>query len=185
MSANLDDAVIADPGVGGRTAEMAFQGPDTDVTVGLSPNPRRIEFTGTPPPVQPDKPLFPPSLLGRQLEWSSKNGLEKDAEEYGLFWVRITQTHSDGTPGGVTGRHGVLLNFGDEVQLPGNDAALLVGQGSAVFLFEGSTRDDVEFVKKAEKLGYKVEPPRLKRIDRPEYSHLKKGKSWMAKLSEP
>jgi hypothetical protein len=176
---------IAQPGVGVARAAMAFQGPDTTVTVAPTPA-RRIEFTGNPPPAKKDGVLLPPSLANRVIECGSSKTQEEFAEDYGLHWVRITKKHADGTPAGVIGVGGQYLNDGDEVQLPGNVAASLATDRSAVFIFSGADKAELDFMERARKMGYRVEAPRVKAEDRSEFQFLKKRrKPWMAGVLEP
>ncbi len=85
----------------------------------------------------------------------------------------------------VTGLHGQYLFVGDEVQMPGNYALDLVRNKCAVFLFEGSTKAEIDFIERARKMGYKVEAPKVNAADRPEFQFLKKKKGWIAETFDP
>jgi hypothetical protein len=124
--------------------------------------------------------LLPPSLANRVIECGSGKTHEEFAEDYGLHWVRITKKHADGTPAGVIGVGGQYLNDGDEVQLPGNVAASLATDRSAVFIFSGADKAELDFMERARKMGYTVEAPKVKAEDRQEFQFLKKRrKTWM------
>jgi hypothetical protein len=173
----------ANPSIGEMKAVATFGHGADNVTV--APSPRRIEFTGNPPPAKKDSVLLPPSLANRVIECGTGKTHEEFSEDYGLHWVRITKKHADGTPAGVIGIGGQFLNDGDEVQLPGNVAASLATDRSAVFIFSGADKAELDFMERARKMGYTVEAPKVKAEDRQEFQFLKKRrKPWMADVLE-
>jgi hypothetical protein len=174
------DEQLAQPGNAGTKAAMAFQGPDTNVTV--TGKPRRFEWSGPPAQVPKNTPLIPPALSRGAVEMGD---LEKQVMDHGLYWVRVHHHNSFGEPRPVVGPYGKLLEFDTEHELPGGAALQLVGQGSATFLFEGSDRAELEFIERAKKMGYTVEAPRMKAADRPEFQFMKKKKGFVKDSLDP
>lgn len=178
---SMTDEQIANPGTGGTKAVMAFQQlPEAHVSVG------KIEkWTGEPPPVKRDTPLFPPELLRKMpLEFNGEH--EKNAAHFKLYPVRITRTHADGTPSDVVGPFGRILKHGKEYELPGNVGGQLVGDKQAVFLFSGETKEEIEFMEEARRRGVEVHTPAPKPAAVDERPWLKRKKGWVSSvLNEP
>src|SRR5438552_610036 len=115
----------ANPSAGQIKAEIAFgQLPDVNMKVG------KIEkWPGAPAPAKRDEPLIPPALLGRVIEMNGNH--EENAAKDGLYPVRITHTHGDGSPSDIVGPYGKILQHGHEYELPGGAALQLATQKSA------------------------------------------------------
>lgn len=137
----------------------------------------------TAPQVPRNTPLIPPALSRGVVEMNGDH--EKNALDVGLYWVRVHHRHNDGSPSSVVGPYGALLEFDNEYELPGGAALQLVGQGSAVFLFSGADKAELEFIERAKQMGYVVEAPRVKAEDRPEFQFLKKKKSFVQDSLDP
>jgi hypothetical protein len=175
----MTDKEIANPGLGGAKAEMAFgQMPDTNVSVT-----KITKWSGAPEQVKRGTPLIPPQLTG-MIEFNGEH--EANAAKYGLYPVRITRTHADGEPGSVTGPYGKILEHGQEYELPGNVGLQLVVDKSAVFLFSGKTAADIKFIEEAKRRGFEVNTPAPRPApvdDRPGLQRRKS--SWMSSVLEP
>jgi hypothetical protein len=170
----MTDKQIADqnPSQGQVKAEVAFsQLPDANVKVG-----KITKWAGPPEPVKRDTPLIPPKLTG-MIEFNGEH--EVNAAKFGLYPVRITRMHGDGTPGSVVGPYGKILEHGQEYELPANVAYQLAIDKCAVFLFEGKTKEDIKFIEEAKRRGFEVHTPRPKPAAPDERPWLKRKKTWM------
>src|SRR6266496_3005880 len=146
------DEQIAQPGLAGTKAAMAFGGADT--TVRIEGKPRRIKFDdlAKPPEVAKRDLQIPPSLRGVTPEISSIISYEEKAERYGEYWVRIQRS--------MLGPHGRPLEVADEVQVDGATALVLCSgewtdsngdrQPTAIFLNDQQTKEEIAWLKEAE-----------------------------------
>ena len=75
---------------------------------------------------------------------------------------------------------GRLLEHGQEYELPGNIAYQLVSDKSAVFLFEGKTKEDIKFMEEAKRCGFEVNTPAPKPAPVDDRPWLKRKSSWMS-----
>lgn len=144
-----------------------------------APTPIRREFNAKaaePISTKPAIPWFPPRLRGRSFEIGSSMTAQKKADEYGRFWVKMARN--------VYGYAGQLLSVGDEVELDGSTAAMLVLDRSADFIRDANLDEEEKMIEKAELMGYKVEAPAKRKADLPEFQHIKpkqhqQRSSWM------
>jgi hypothetical protein len=110
------------------------------------------DFTTWPPVFKRSYPTQPvtttqPTVITHSfnIEFGGNKSYQEHAEAYGLHWVRIIRQ--------CVGLYGRPLSVGDGVQLRGNYALQMVADRMAIFLFEGSTKSEIEFIDKAKKLG--------------------------------
>jgi hypothetical protein len=151
--------------------------PDTSVSVA-----KITKWAGAPEQVKRDTPLIPPKLVGI-IEFNGKH--EENAAKYGLYPVRMTRTHADGSPQGVVGPYGKILEHGQEYELPGNIALQLVVERQAVFLFTGKTKKDIEFIEEAKRRGFEVNTPAPAPAPVDERPWLQRKSTWMSSSLKP
>jgi hypothetical protein len=184
----MTDEQLAQPGVAGTKTAMAFQGPDTNVTV--APTPRHIKFDPDYlPTIEDNRPYIPKKYLGKVYDTGCHKTPVEWSEIYGVDKVKILP-RVGGAASGVQGLWGQNLFAGDVVELPVNLCMLLVNQRSAVFVLDSETAKDEKLIAELEQKGYAfattVKPAREREEFQSVIARKTKTKSnWMAPILNP
>jgi hypothetical protein len=178
-------AAIANPGVAGIKAQMAFTGPGAETSI--TTKPRHYKFDPDElPPAKPQQPYIPKKYLGVAYESGSGKTPAEWSEVYGVDTVQVIPLY-EGHTGGVMGLFGRSLNIGDTVELPVNLCMQLVQQGSAVFVVDSETSKDEKLIAELEAKGYHFAINRKPAREREEFQSVIKRKTskWMSGTLTP
>jgi hypothetical protein len=183
-------AAIANPGQAGARAVAAFQEPG--VTASITTKPREYKFDPVDVAPQRNTPYIPAKYRNRSFDTGNNRTLQQKSEEDGLETVEIILPESldqSRTDWGVIGLRGKNLKPGDREQMPVCHAMQMVQSGVAVFVLSSSTAQEEKQIAELEAKGYAFATTSRPAREREEFADViarqRKGKSWMAKLSEP
>jgi hypothetical protein len=165
------------------------------VKIGLSPSPRTYKFDPVDVPPQRNTPYIPAKYRGRSFDIGNNRTLQQKSEEDGLETVEIilpeklAEANPNRTDWGVIGLRGKHLKPGDREQMPVGHAMQMVQDGVAVFVLSSETAKDEKLIAELEAKGYAFattnKPAREREEFRDVIARQRKGKSWMAGITEP
>jgi hypothetical protein len=168
------------------TTKMTAAMPTVNVTETTTPRKRVVDLDAIPPAREDGPRPIPRRFVGRTYDALRSQGCfdpgfsaQQAAEAYGVTKIHLTRD--------MIGLAGEFWKNGDTIEnIPVNVACELVGW--KVANFDRSEFKDEQEVEALEKRGYRIDPPRLKAIEKPEFASVlaaKKGKSlnggkWMS-----